>query len=190
MWTPNDNKLCPSCFFYSSSICSFPSVPVPGRKIQRKFLSNVGFWKNGVLFVVAGDFLDAFSRRALQLPRLSAAVVTAATDVHEKWFSERTKCFEYGGNANIPASKKNEKGMENSSLRYKLKCCQRLHTTCGMWAKVHTKFIIYIYLHIFFKKAKIILTRLKVWPNAHTFSGIKHVKGIYILRNQVRSAYF
>lgn len=162
----------------------------PDAKYSENFYQMLGSGKMAFCLLLERDFLDAFSRRALQLPRLSAAVVTAATDVHEKWFSERTKCFEYGGNANIPASKKNEKGMENSSLRYKLKCCQRLHTTCGMWAKVHTKFIIYIYLHIFFKKAKIILTRLKVWPNAHTFSGIKHVKGIYILRNQVRSAYF
>lgn len=136
----------------------------PDAKYSENFYQMLGSGKMAFCLLLERDFLDAFSRRALQLPPSVGCccnscnwcawkVVFGAHKMLRIWWQRQHPRFQ----------KKNEKGLENSSLRYKLKCCQRLHTTCGMWAKVHTKFIIYIYLYIFFKKAKIILTRLKVF---------------------------
>lgn len=101
---------------------------------------------------------------------LFESVVTAASDVHEKWFFVRCsgKCLLLFGSycccnllcPEVSAKRKTE----NSSFCYKLKCCQHLHATCGIFGQEFTlKFIIYFLLQRIFRLSKQRETK-KDWP--------------------------
>lgn len=83
---------------------------------------------------------------------LFESVVTAASDVHEKWFFALENASPCPLIALSPESVKRK--TENSSFCYKLKCCQHLHATCGIFGQKFTlKFIIYFYYKEYFSWA-------------------------------------
>lgn len=143
MWAPNDNK------YSSPRPPNAPLVPIKccllGKLSARDFPS----------IAISSHFPSPFLAALCNMRQhLLESVVTAASDVHEKWFFVLCtgKCLPLLRFPLLPLLEVSAKRKtENSSFCYKLKCCQHLHATCGIFGqKFMLKFIIYIHIYIFF----------------------------------------